>query len=45
MKKLNKIQENSERQFSELRNKTKGVLYQQDWNYKKEPTEVLELKN
>lgn len=36
MKKLNNMQENSERPFNELWNKsTKGILYQKDQNYKK----------
>ena len=48
MKKLSKLQENSERQFNELRNKineqkeyfTKGIE-----TLKKKQTEILELKN
>lgn len=38
MNKLNELQENSNRQFSELRIKiNKRSAYQKDWSYKKEP--------
>ena len=40
MKKLNKLQENAERQFNELRNKIneqKEYVKQRDFNSKKEP--------
>lgn len=47
MKNLSEIQEHSQgsSMSSGVKLISEGVLYQRDENYKKEPTEILQLKN